>query len=98
MARLPQGFNSWVQVVDFLHSKNVRYQTLRMQHMEDNGEVTTRKLTLRTAERNAWREIEALRLNVNDTHYAISAIYNSTLTPDILQRIVTFLEKSQLNL
>jgi hypothetical protein len=98
-SKLPDGFRSWAEVVDYLNSKDVKYRTVRMQTMGINGVVATRKITLRTAERNAWREIDKHRLDKQLTYAAISGIaYCPHLQDTDKDVVINFLENSQRSL
>lgn len=95
--RLPEGYRSWVEVYDYLKSKDVKYKTVRIQNMNINGEVTTRKLTLRTAERNAWREIQELRMDERQTMIAIHQLQAQPFYSELNQKASDLLFKLKIN-
>jgi len=57
MAKLPDGFYSWMHLYFYLKERDIKYQTVRMAKRQDDGTVITKKLTMRRVEVNAWREI-----------------------------------------
>lgn len=96
--KIPQGFRSWVEVVDYLNKNNTGYKTAYFKRMLPNGNVTTNKITLRTAERNAWREIQNDRLNEDEVYIAVSVLYREDwITPSIKEKINKFLKKTCFN-
>lgn len=101
MAKLPNGFYSWVEVYDYLKSKGVKYHTITMAHMNSQTQVVTKKkLTMRTVERNAWREINELRLTENHTNQVKCAVFSSyQLTSGIapVERLLNKLQKHETN-
>lgn len=83
------GFQSWIQMYKHLMqvSQPSQTKTLVFQRYESpkdyiDGKITTRKITMRTIERNCWKEIKDCLLNDNDKDKLMSVVYGSTMSFD----------------
>ena len=83
------GFQTWVEMYKHLMqvSQPSQTKTLVFQRYESpkdyiDGKITTRKITMRTIERNCWKEIKDCLLNDNDKDKLMSVVYSSTMSFD----------------
>ena len=101
MKKLPQGFKSWVQLYDYLKEKNFNNKTLIIQRYNRDvtmtAEVETYKVTMATVERNAWRELQALRLDERQTMIVIHQLQAQPFYNELNEKAADLLFRMILN-
>lgn len=106
MKKLPEDFNfdSWIQLYDYLKTQPIKSDSILMAiyhsplldgnpNAPTNNEMKTYRVTMRTVERNCWKEIQELRPTIEDCYEAKSILYSNYVRTNRLESLNKLISK-----
>lgn len=95
----PKNFNfqSWIEMYDYLQKQPIRFDSYLICSQIVDGTMKTYRVTMRTVERNAWRELQALRLDERQSMIAIHELQAQPFYSELNQKCADLLFQLKIN-